>query len=279
MITIDRIENSFVQLANQVAMPIFGLGVFKSKEGDEVKNAVQYALQAGYRHIDTAAIYGNEVGVGQAIKNSNVKREDIFITTKLWNTDQGYDSALKAFDKSIKKLDTEYVDLYLIHWAVKDKFNDSWKALEKLYNEKRVRAIGISNFMIPHIEQLKQTAHIMPMVNQIEFHPYLQSQHLVEYCKRSQIAITAWSPIMRGEVDKVPLLQELANKYRKTPAQITLRWNIQQGIITIPKSVNKERIENNAQIFDFEISTEDIERINSIDKNHRIGPDPMNFNF
>ncbi len=279
MFNTDKIDSTNVVLANGVKMPILGLGVFKSKEGEEVKNAVQMALNAGYRHIDTASIYGNEVGVGEAIRNSLVTREEIFITTKLWNSDQGYDSALKAFETSLHKLNTEYIDLYLIHWAVKDKFNESWRALEKLLDEKMVKAIGVSNFMIPHLEQLKLTARVTPMVNQIEYHPYLQSATLVQYCVEHNIAITAWSPIMRGKVDQVPLLVQLGEKYGKTPAQIALRWNVQNGIITIPKSVRKERIEGNAQIFDFELTKIEMSQINALDKDVRIGPDPLNFNF
>ena len=268
-----------VNLSNGVAMPYFGLGVFESGPGAETIQAIHWAFEAGYRHIDTAAFYRNEKGVGEAIAKSSVKREDIFVTSKVWNADQGYDKTFKAFDASMEKLGFEYLDLYLVHWPVKGKFKDTWKALERLYKEKRVRAIGISNFHKHHIEELKQSLEIMPMVNQVEFHPYLRQQDLIDYCRENKIQYEAWSPLMQGHILSDKTIDKLAQKYSKTPVQIILRWDLQKGVVTIPKSVKRERIISNSQIFDFEISQEDMNLIDSLDKNKRIGPNPDNFNF
>lgn len=268
-----------VSLHNGINMPYFGLGVFKSEEGDEVINAVKYALEAGYRHIDTAAIYGNEEGVGKAIKESGVKRDEIFLTSKVWNADQGFESTLKAYDESLKKLGTDYLDLYLVHWPVKGKYKETWRALEKLYKEGKVKAIGVSNFLQHQIEDVLKDAEIVPMVNQMEFHPYLVQQSLLDFCKANQIQYQAWSPLMQGKILQVDLINELAQKYGKTPVQIVLRWDLQMGVITIPKSVKQERIIANADIFDFELSEEDMEAIIGLDKGERIGPDPDNFDF
>ena len=275
---ISDIKGTF-QLHNGVYMPYLGLGVFESQDGDEVINAVQYALDAGYRHIDTAAIYRNERGVGEAIKNSSVPREEIFLTSKLWNGNQGYDSTFKALDASLERLGTDYLDLYLIHWPVKGKYKDSWRALEKIYKSGKVKAIGVSNFLQHHLEDLLADVEIVPMVNQMEFHPHLVQQSLLDYCKMHGIQYEAWSPVMKGQVKDVPLLQELAKKYKKTPFQIALRWDLQKGVITIPKSINKDRILSNTDIFDFELSEEDIKKIDALNKHERIGPDPDNFDF
>jgi diketogulonate reductase-like aldo/keto reductase len=266
-------------LHNGVKMPWFGLGVWKVKEGEEVENAVKSAIAAGYRSIDTAAVYQNEAGVGAAIKAAGVPREELFITTKVWNADQGYESTLQAFEESRAKLGLEYVDLYLIHWPVKGKYKETWKALEKLYKDGKVRAIGVSNFQVHHLEDLMADCEVKPMVNQVEFHPYLVQTELRTFCKQAGIQLEAWSPLMQGEVFRVPLLQELAEKYGKTPAQIVLRWDLQHGVVTIPKSVNPERIKANADVFDFELSAEDMARIDALDKHHRFGPDPDNFDF
>ncbi len=265
---------STVKLNNGVEMPIFGLGVFMSKEGTEVENAVKVALQNGYRHIDTAAIYKNERGVGKAIKASGVAREDIFLTSKVWNSDQGYETTLAAFDESLEKLQTDYLDLYLIHWPKGKRSVETWKALEEIYKKGRVKAIGVSNFLVHHLEVFLPECKITPAVNQYEFHPELQQPDLLEYCRKHGIQPEAWSPIMKGRVNDVPLIQELADKYGKTPVQITLRWEIQKGIVTIPKSVTPERIISNANIFDFELNEDDIAKINGLDKNGRIGGHP-----
>ncbi|MFA8451323.1 MAG: aldo/keto reductase [Bacteroidales bacterium] len=269
-----------VDLHNGVFMPYFGLGVFLAEEGNQVEEAVTTALDAGYIHIDTASIYKNEVGVGRAVKNHDLSREELFITTKLWNTDQGYDQSLKAFESSLKKLDTDYIDLYLIHWAVEGKYKDSWRALEKLYHEGAVRAIGVSNFTETHLLDLMETSEIVPMVNQVEFHPMLQQNALQIFCKQHKIQYEAWSPLMRGKFTQLSeALTPIADKYIKTIPQIILRWNLQKGIVTIPKSVNRNRILENADIFDFYLTEEDMNVIANLDENHRLGPDPDNFSF
>jgi diketogulonate reductase-like aldo/keto reductase len=266
--------SSKVKLNNGVEMPWFGLGVFLSNEGAEVENAVKVALQNGYRHIDTAAIYKNERGVGKAVKESGVPREEIFITSKVWNTDQGYKTTLAAFEASLEKLQMDYLDLYLIHWPKGKRSVESWKALEELYAKGSVRAIGISNFLEHHLDEFLPECKIMPAVNQYEFHPELMQPGLLEMCRRKGIQPEAWSPIMKGRVNDVPLMQELAAKYGKTPVHIVLRWDIQKGVVTIPKSVTPERIISNANIFDFELSEEDIAKIDKLDKNARIGGHP-----
>lgn len=268
-----------VKLSNGVEMPYFGLGVFQMDEGSEVINSIIYALDNGYRHIDTAALYRNEKGVGEAIRQSSVDRKGIFVTSKVWNSDQGYDKTLKAFDRSMEKLGFDYLDLYLIHWPVKGKYKETWRALEQLYKQGRVRSIGISNFLKHHIEDIKQSAEIIPMVNQMEFHPYLVQHDLIDYCNENNIRYEAWSPLMQGQILSDDTIKKLADKYNKTTAQIILRWDLQKGVITIPKSVKKERIVSNSQIFDFEISAEDMKLIDGLDKNKRIGPDPDNFDF
>lgn len=260
-------------------MPYLGLGVFKAKNGAEVENAVRYALDAGYRHIDTAAVYKNEEGVGKAIQKHAIDRDKIFITSKVWNADQGYDATLQAFETSLKRLHTDYLDLYLIHWPVKDKYIDTWKAMETLYNEGRVKAIGVSNFMKHHLLDLMQHSTIDPMVNQVECHPMLVQQDLFDFCKEYQIRFEAWSPLMQGKLFKNEELSMLAHKYKKTIAQVILRWHLQKGIIAIPKSVNQSRIIENAHLFDFELLPRDMSLINGLDEDKRVGPHPDNFDF
>lgn len=268
-----------VTLHNGVKMPYLGLGVYKAKEGEEVINAVSYALYAGYRHIDTAVFYQNERGVGTAIRQSGVKREEVFVTTKVWNPDQGYESTLKAFDRSLKELGFDYLDLYLVHWPVKDKFKNTWRAVEHLYEQGRVRAIGISNFMKHHLLDLLKTAEIIPMVNQMECHPYLVQQDLIDFCADRHIQYEAWSPLMQGRITEVELLKELAQKHGKDSAQIVLRWNLQKGVVTIPKSVTPARILSNTRIFDFELSAEDMGKIDHLEVKRRFGADPDHFDF
>ncbi len=270
---------SKITLNNGIEIPQLGLGVFQASAGREVEDAVLCALREGYRLMDTAAIYGNEQGVGNALKASGLKQEDFFITTKLWNSDQGYDSTLFAFEKSLRKLDMKYIDLYLVHWPVKGKFKETWKAFEKLYEEKLIRAIGVSNFLQHHLEELLSACHIPPAVNQIEFHPYLQQPGLIDFCRQQNIAVEAWRPIMQGKANDDPVLSAIGEKYGKTGVQVALRWELQKGIITIPKSVKQERIRNNAALFDFELDSDEMARINALDKNIRLGPDPDNFHF
>jgi diketogulonate reductase-like aldo/keto reductase len=260
-------------------MPWLGFGVYQISDGLAVQKAIAEAFEIGYLSIDTASMYGNEVGVGIAVNESDIKREDIFVTTKVWNSHQGYDNTLHAFEESLKKLNLDYIDLYLIHWPVSGKYTDTWKALETVYREKRARAIGVSNFMQHHLQALLERAEIVPMVNQIEFHPYLLQKDLLEMCASTNIQLEAWSPLMKGQNFSEPLFIELGNKYNKTPAQIILRWDLQHEVVTIPKSVQRKRIIENSEIFDFEISEEDMNRIDGLDNGRRIGPDPNNFHF
>ncbi|MFB5269804.1 aldo/keto reductase [Paenibacillus enshidis] len=263
-----------VTLHNGVKMPWFGLGVFKVEDGQEVIDSVKYAIKAGYKSIDTAKIYENEEGVGQAIRESGITRDELFVTTKVWNADQGYDSTLKAFDTSLQKLGLDYLDLYLIHWPGKDKYKETWKALEKLYKDGRVRAIGVSNFHVHHLEDLLADAEIKPMVNQVELHPLLTQVELREYCKKQGIQIEAWSPLAQGQLLDNAVLKEIADKHGKSTAQVILRWDLQNEIVTIPKSIKEHRIIENADVFDFELSAEDMDKINALNQNHRVGPDP-----
>ncbi|GIQ67216.1 aldo/keto reductase [Xylanibacillus composti] len=265
-------------LNNGVNMPWLGLGVYKVEDGDEVISSVKAALETGYRHIDTAALYNNEQGVGQAIRESGVPREEIFVTSKVWNSEQGYESTLQAFEASRKRLGLEVLDLYLIHWPVKGKYLDTWKALMKLYKDGYVRAIGVSNFQIHHLQDIMDDSDIVPAVNQVECHPLLTQKPLLKFCRENQIQLEAWSPLMQGNLD-VPLLDELAAKYGKSKAQIIIRWDLQNEIVTIPKSVKPHRIAENAQVFDFELSEEDMQRIDALNQNKRFGADPDNFDF
>lgn len=268
-----------IVLNNGVEIPALGFGTYKIDGADKKSvEIVSYALETGYRHIDTAALYGNEKSVGEAIKISGIKREDLFITTKVWNSDRGYENTLRAFEKSLENLNLDYIDLYLIHWP-KDLNVETWRALEKLYDEKRVRAIGVSNFKEHHLEEIFKNSKISPMVNQVELHPQLSQKSLREFCAKNNIAVEAWSPLMRGGIFSIEVLKELSEIYNKTISQIVLRWNLQIGIITIPKSVTKSRIKENFEIFDFELSEEHMEKINSLNKNLRIGPDPDNIDF
>ncbi|NNM18897.1 MAG: aldo/keto reductase [Croceitalea sp.] len=278
MKNITDLKGTFT-LNNGVKMPYFGLGVYLSEDGQEVINAVKWALEMGYRHIDTAAVYKNEEGVGQGIKESQVPREDIFVVSKVWNSDQGYENTLRAFDASLERLGLEYLDLYLIHWPVANKYKDTWRAMERLYNEKRIRAIGVSNFMQHHLEDLLTTAKVVPAVNQMEFHPYLVQQDLLDFCIAKGIQYEAWSPMMQGKIFDMEEFKTLAKKYNKSIAQIVLRWDLQKGVITIPKSSKKERIKSNADIFDFELSKEDVHVLDQMHKGKRFGPDPDNFEF
>jgi methylglyoxal/glyoxal reductase len=270
---------STTTLNNGVKMPWFGLGVFKVEEGPELVNAVKTAIRHGYRSIDTAAIYENEAGVGQGIKESGIAREDLFVTSKVWNADLGYESTLAAYQTSLDKLGLEYLDLYLIHWPVAGKYKEAWRALEALYKEGRVRAIGVSNFQVHQLEDLMKDAEVKPMVNQVEYHPRLTQKEVQEFCREQGIQMEAWSPLMQGQLLDNEGLAAIAAKYKKSVAQIILRWDLQNGIVTIPKSTKEHRIIENSQVFDFELTQEDVHQINNLNQNHRVGPDPDNFDF
>ncbi|AJY73506.1 aldo/keto reductase [Paenibacillus beijingensis] len=270
-------------LQNGVKMPWFGLGVFKVEEGPELENAVKVAIKHGYRSIDTAAIYGNEEGVGRGIREgleeAGISREELFVTSKVWNADLGYESTIAAYETSLKKLGLDYLDLYLIHWPVEGKYKEAWRALETLYKEGRVKAIGVSNFHVHHLQTLLHDAEIKPMVNQVEFHPRLAQHEVRAFCKEQGIQFEAWSPLMQGELLDNSDLKEIADKYGKSIAQVILRWDLQNGVVTIPKSTKEHRIVENAAVFDFELTKEDMEKIDGLNQNHRVGPDPDNFDF
>lgn len=270
---------SWIVLNNGVKMPQFGLGVWQTENGQQVVDAVKAAVNAGYRAIDTAAAYENEDGVGQGIRECGLDRNELFITSKLWNSDQGYDNTLRAFDKTMERLGLDVLDLYLIHWPCPNDglFVETWKAFETLYKQGRVRAIGLSNFTKENIQTLLDSCEIKPMVNQIECHPYLTQVEMQSFLFQNQIAMTAWSPLAHGEVFGDQTLQKIADKYGKNIAQVVIRWELQRGIITIPKSINPKRIEENIQVFDFVLSAEDMIEIDMLNKNHRTGPDPLTF--
>ncbi|MBB6285339.1 diketogulonate reductase-like aldo/keto reductase [Geobacillus subterraneus] len=274
----DHLQST-TTLHNGVKMPWLGLGVFLVKDGEEVINAVKTALEVGYRSIDTAAIYGNEQGVGKAIAESGIPRDELFITTKVWNADHGYESTLAAFDESMKKLGLDYLDLYLIHWPLpsRGKYVETWRALEKLYKDGRVRAIGVSNFKTHHLEEIMANCEIKPMVNQVEYHPRFNQKELHDFCKSHGIQLEAWSPLAQGRLLDHPVLVEIANKYNKSTAQIIIRWDLQTEVVTIPKSVKPHRIAENADVFDFELSQEDMDKINALHHNERMFADPDEF--
>lgn len=255
--------NNFKILANNVKIPTIGFGTYKSGEEKDTVDIIKYAIDSGYRLIDTASYYGNEEGIGEGIKQSKIDRKDLFIVTKLWNDDHGYEKTIESFNKSLEKLQVEYLDLYLIHWP--NKLNaETWRAFEHLYKTGKVKSIGVCNFKIGHLEELKKSAEIMPMINQVEVHPLNLKNDMLNYCNENNIQIMAWSPIMRGQVFSNPLMIDLAEKYKKTIAQILLRWHIQRGVIPIPKSSNNARIKENIDVFDFELSIEDMNAISSL---------------
>ncbi len=266
-------------LNNGLKMPWLGFGVFQIKDGQEVEESVKHALEFGYRSIDTATVYKNERGVGKAIRDSGVSREDIFLTTKVWNDDQREKRILAAFEESLERLDTEYVDLYLVHWPVKDCYMDTWQEMEKIYQSGRAKAIGVSNFLVHHLEDILSASQVVPSVNQVEFHPFLLQPDLLKFCQSHEIQVEAWSPLMQGQIITEKTHQELAEKYHKTPAQIVLRWDLQHEVVTIPKSTHANRIAENAQIFDFELTQGDMELLDALDQGKRVGPDPDTFTF
>jgi diketogulonate reductase-like aldo/keto reductase len=268
-----------VTLNNGTGIPLLGLGVFGLDDGSEVRGTVLHAFELGYRSIDTASIYKNERGVGRAIRESGVPREEIFLTTKVWNDDQRNERTLAAFEDSLERLQAEYVDLYLVHWPVEGRYKQTWRDMERIYRSGRAKAIGVSNFNERHLEDLLSDSEIVPTVNQVEFHPRLVQPSLLDYCRRHDIQVEAWSPLMHGQPVKEPAVIEVAEKYSRTPAQIVLRWDLQHGVVTIPKSGNPERLAENARIFDFELSREDMSRLDALDEGKRVGADPDAFDF
>lgn len=259
-------------LSNQVKIPCIGYGTYKTENSAEGLQAIKDAIDVGYRHIDTAQGYKNERLVGQAIKESGIPREEFFITSKLWNDNQGYEKTLAAFEETLKQLDTDYLDLFLIHWPIpighdddwKTLNQETWKAFEKLYEDGKVKAIGVSNFLEHHLKNLEETAKIMPMVNQLEFHPKYQQREIVEYCQKHNILVESWGPLMRGKAFDDPNLIEIAKTSGHSIAQILIRWCMQKGVVPLPKSMKKQRMINNAEVFDFTLSDEEVKRLDNM---------------
>lgn len=270
-----------VTLNNGLKMPQIGLGVWQVEDHQTGVDSVKKAIETGYRSIDTAMIYKNEEAVGQGIRESGVPREELFITTKVWNADQGYDSTLEALETSLEKLGLDYVDLYLIHWPMpeKDKYIETYKALEKLYEDGKVKAIGVCNFEIEHLQRLMDECTVKPVLNQVECHPYFAQLELKEFCAKHDIFLEAWSPLMQGgEVLEDDIIRNIAEKYGKEPAQVVIRWHLQSGSIVIPKSVTPSRIESNFDVFDFALTADELKSINDLDRGERKGPHPNEMN-
>jgi diketogulonate reductase-like aldo/keto reductase len=268
---------STLTLSEGVEMPRFGLGTYKSAPGAEVQRSVEYALEAGYRLVDTAALYGNEQGVGAALRSSGLSRDEYFVTTKVWNDDQGYERTMAAFSRSLDKLGTGHVDLYLIHWPIKAQLEGTWRAMEELLAQGATRAIGVCNFVQPQIEELLRVGSVPPAVNQIEFNPQLQQPGLQAYLAGESIVLQAWAPIMRGRVAEISEIVEIARQHGRSPAQVTIRWVLQKGHSVIPKSVHRERVIENAAVFDFELTDEQMATIDALDSGTRLGKDPLTY--
>jgi diketogulonate reductase-like aldo/keto reductase len=272
--TVKNVTTASLPMNTGKAIPQVGLGVWQAPRGGGTQGAVQAALRLGYRHVDTARIYGNEADVGLAVREGGVPREQVFVTTKLWNNEQGYDSALRAFDASLERLGLDYIDLYLLHWPVADKRKDSWRALEKLFAEKRARAIGVSNFLVPHLKELLETAKVVPAVDQIELHPFLQHRDTRAFCDEHRIVVEAYSPLTHGQRLGHPSVLDVAKRVGRSPAQVLLRWGIQHGLVVLPKSTNEDRIRENGELFDFELGTEQMGILDGLEEGLATGWDP-----
>jgi diketogulonate reductase-like aldo/keto reductase len=266
-----------VEIAPGLFMARLGLGTYKSAEGPDVEGEVSYGLHLGYRHIDTAALYGNERGVGRALRASGVPRDDVTVATKVWNSDQGYTSTLKAFDASLERLGLEYVDLYLIHWPMPRLMRETWRAMEEIQASGRARAIGVCNFLVHHLEELRTFANVEPVLDQVEHHVRLQQPELRDYCEEHGITLQAWAPIMRGRVGEIPELAAIASAHGKTPAQVAIRWILQHGVTTIPKSVHHERVAENADVFGFALTPAEMAVLDGLDRGARVGGHPDQF--
>jgi len=271
--------NDRVTLNNGISMPWFGLGLYKVTDAKEIDRAIKTALQIGYRAFDTATFYRNERFIGKALRESGIPREEIFLTSKVWNDAQRQKRTMEVFDESLEDLDSAYVDLYLIHWPVAGFFKQTWQVLEEIHRSGRARAIGVSNFLVHPLEDLLADSQVVPAIDQVEFHPYLFQKELLNFCRGHAIQLEAWGPLMKGQiVTKKPLIT-LAKKYHRTPAQIALRWDLQHEVVTIPKSSKPERILENAQVFDFELSPEDMHLLDGLDEGLRLGPNPDHVTF
>ncbi|MPR36474.1 aldo/keto reductase [Cytophagaceae bacterium SJW1-29] len=258
-------------------MPRLGLGIYAPGEKNEVSRAVRWALETGYRLIDTASVYQNEEEVGRGMKDSGIQRSEVFITSKVGNDEQGYDQTLRAYDQSLKRLQTDYLDLYLVHWPIRDTRKETWRALETLYNEKRVRAIGVSNYYQPHLEELFAYASVVPAVNQFEQSPFLYRPELLAYCREKHIQPEGYSPLVRGRKESNEVLESIATQYEKSTYQVLIRWGLQQGLVTIPKSTNQKRIQENFDVWDFELSEGDMQQLNALNADVRVADDPMDY--
>jgi methylglyoxal/glyoxal reductase len=272
-----------ITLNNDIEMPEVGYGVFRVEGGPSLENAVQTAIKIGYRSIDTAAIYENEASVGKgirmAVEAGHVRREELFVTSKVWNNGLSYDETIAAYEESLEKMGLDYLDLYLIHWPGKDKYMESWEALEDLYKAGRVKSIGVSNFQVHHLERLLEEAEITPVINQIEFHPKLIQSEVRAFCQKHNIQVEAWSPLMNAELLNNDTITGIAEAHNKSAAQVILRWDLQHGIITIPKSITESRIQENIQLYDFELTDEEMNQLDEVNENLRSGPDPDEFDF
>jgi diketogulonate reductase-like aldo/keto reductase len=265
---------STVPIAEGVEIPILGLGVYQSRPGQETYDAVRAALEAGYRHVDTARVYGNERDVGRAVRDSGIPREQVFVTTKLWNADHGFEQALRACDQSLARLGLDRVDLYLVHWPVEGQRAETWRAMERILADGKARAIGVSNYTIRHIEELLSTAKVPPAVNQVEFHPFLFQRDLLEHCRRRGIRIEAYAPLVKAQRMEHPVLVRVARKHGKTPAQVLIRWCLEHEVVVIPKSVRPERIRENLEVFDFSLDAADLTELDGLDEGYRTSWDP-----